>query len=226
MRRQISFSFFLSVAASAVLTGGLCLAASPETPPSPHTPPAASADSAGPAIPGPATKGQQPPDSPEVRAKLLADLYAHLATAEDEIHAKPMAEAIERLWLHSGSDTVDVLMQRAYAAIQAKRHDLALKLLDAVVELAPDFAEGWNRRAYVYYSQNEFERALGDLRRALALEPNHFKALDGLGQIMKELGSKKAALKAFKELMAINPNFPGVKDSVNELQREVEGQGI
>jgi tetratricopeptide (TPR) repeat protein len=226
MRRHPTYLFFLSLAASTVLIAGSCLAAPPETPPSPRTAPGASSGPAAPALPGPAAKGQTAPDSPEVRAKLLADLYANLATAEDEIHAKPMAEAIERLWLHSGSDTVDVLMQRAYAAIQAKRHDLALKLLDTVVELAPDFAEGWNRRAYVFYSQNEFERALGDLRRALALEPNHFKALDGLGQIMKELGRKKAALKAFKELMAINPNFPGIMDTVNELQREVEGQGI
>ena len=69
--------------------------------------------------------------------------------------------------------------------------ELALKLLDAVVELAPDYAEGWNRRAYVHYMQSDYERAMGDLRRVLALEPNHFKALDGLAQILREIGEKK-----------------------------------
>lgn len=171
-------------------------------------------------------KAHTQPDSPAARSKLLDDLYAHLATAEDATQAQPIMTAIERLWLYSGSDTVSVLMDRAHAAIAAKRYDLALKLLDAVVEQAPDFAEGWNRRAYVYFAENDYQRALGDLRRVLALEPNHFKAIDGLGQILKEIGQKKAALKAFKEVLQINPNFPGAHQAVEELQREVEGQGI
>lgn len=166
------------------------------------------------------------PDSPAARAKLLDDLYAHLATAEDQVHAQPIMDAIEKLWLYSGSDTVNVLMDRAAGAINAKRFDLALRLLDTVVELAPDYAEGWNRRAYVFFSDNDTGRALGDLRRVLALEPNHYKALEGLGQILKDIGQKKAALKAFKELLEINPNSSSAKQSADELQREVEGQGI
>ena len=56
----------------------------------------------------------------------------------------------------------------------------------------PTSPRRWNRRAYVYFMQNDVERALGDLRRTLALDPNHFKALDGLGQILREIGQKKA----------------------------------
>lgn len=166
------------------------------------------------------------PDSPAARAKLLDDLYAHLATAEDQVHAQPIMDAIEKLWLYSGSDTVNLLMDRAAGAINVKRFDLARKLLDAVVELAPDYAEGWNRRAYVHFSENDSTRALGDLRRVLALEPNHYKALEGLGQVLKDIGQKRAALQAFKELLQVNPNFPGAQQTAQELQREVEGQGI
>lgn len=173
-----------------------------------------------------AQKKPPPPDTPETRARLLSDLYAHLATAESANDAGPMVEAIERLWVFSGSPTIDVLLERAAAAAAAKKNDLALKLLDAVVDLAPDFAEGWNRRAYVHYTMNDYERALGDLRRAIALEPNHFKALEGIAQIFKETGRKKAALKAFKELLQINPNAAGAKEAVDELSRDVEGQGI
>src|SRR5262249_48381957 len=127
--------------------------------------------------------GSSIPESPAKRAMLLEDLYAHLATAADEEMAQRLAQTIERIWLTSGSDTVDVLMERALRAVNDKNAELALKLLDTVVELAPDYAEGWNRRAYVYYSENEFERSVADLRRVLALDPHHFKALDGLGQI-------------------------------------------
>jgi Tfp pilus assembly protein PilF len=117
-------------------------------------------------------------------------------------------------------------MERSSKAVAEKKNELALKLLDSVVELAPDFTEAWNRRAFVYFMQNDVDRALGDLRRALALDPNHFKALDGLAQILREIGQKKAALKAFKQLIEVHPYWAGVKQAIEELEREVEGQGI
>jgi len=166
------------------------------------------------------------PKTPAEREKALSDLYALLATADDEDIAKAVSEAIERIWLHSGSATIDLLMARSNKAISEKKLDLAQKLLDRVVELAPDYTEGWNRRAYVYFVRTDVERALGDLRRALALDPNHFKALDGLGQILRDIGHKKPALKAFKQLLDVHPYWSGAKQLVEELEREVDGQGI
>jgi len=171
-------------------------------------------------------RGSTLPKTPAEREKMLSDLYALLATADDEEAAKAIADAIERVWLHSGSATVDLLMERYAKAMADKKHDLALKLLDRVVELAPDFTEGWNRRAYVYFVKSDVERALGDLRRTLALDPNHYKALDGLGQILREMGQKKAALKVFKQLLDVHPYWSGAKQAVEELEREVEGQDL
>ena len=91
---------------------------------------------------------------------------------------------------------------------------------------SPEFPEGWHRRAYVYYMQNDYTRAIGDLRRVLALEPNHFKALDGLGQILREIGEKKAALAAYKKLLDVHPNASDASQAIEQLEREVEGQGI
>lgn len=167
------------------------------------------------------------PDTPGARAKLLDDLYALLATAEDDEAATEISRGIERLWLGaSGSDTIAVLMERAVKAANDKNTDLALQLLDAIVDLAPDYAEGWNRRASVFYLANNVNRALGDLRRVLALDPNHFKALEGLGQVLREMGEKKAALAAFKKLLDVHPNSDGAKKAVDDLEREVGGQGI
>jgi tetratricopeptide (TPR) repeat protein len=95
-----------------------------------------------------------------------------------------------------------------------------------LLELQPDFAEGWNRRAYVLYLQNEPQRALGDIRRTLALEPRHLKALEGMAQILRELGEKKAALAAYQNLLKLNPHADGVASAIEELTRDVEGQGI
>jgi tetratricopeptide (TPR) repeat protein len=163
---------------------------------------------------------------PKDRDTMLGELYAHLAKASDAAQAEPIVKTIEGLWLSSGSDTISLLMRRALKAVSDERNDLALKLLDAVVDLGPDYAEGWSRRAYVHYLMNDYDRAVGDLRRALALEPNHFKALDGLARILRESGQKKSALKVYEQLLRINPYMPGAKEAHDELSLEVEGQGI
>jgi tetratricopeptide (TPR) repeat protein len=171
-------------------------------------------------------RGSSLPKTPAEREKMLSDLYALLATADNEDSAKAIAEAIERIWHHSGSATIDLLMERAMRAIAENNLELAKKLLDHVVVLAPDFTEGWDRRAYVSFMRNDVDHALGDLRRTLALDPNHFKALEGLGQILREIGQTKAALEAFRKLLSVHPFWSGAQQAVDELAREVEGQGI
>jgi tetratricopeptide (TPR) repeat protein len=170
--------------------------------------------------------GKVIPDAPGERAKLLDDLYAHLATAANDDAAKPIAEAIERVWQTPGSDTILALVERAGKAANSQRNDLALQLLTAAVELAPDYAEGWNRRAYVFYAEGDYERAMGDLRRVLALDPNHFKALDGLGQLMRQLDRKAQALRVYEKLQAVHPAWPNIQTLVDELRRDVEGRAL
>lgn len=169
---------------------------------------------------------QPNPNSPEQAAKLLDELYARLATAPDQQTAAQVMQAIEQLWLHSGSATADLLVARAGAAAEAQNRDLAMKLLNAAVELQPDYTEAWNRRAYLYYLDNDFKRALGDLRRVLALDPRHYKALEGLGNLLLQLGEKKAALEAYESALKVNPNLSDAKKARDELKVQVEGQGI
>lgn len=167
-----------------------------------------------------------PPKSPRKIAEALANLYALLSTAEDETTANEIANVIERFWLFGHGDTIFVLMQRASKALAENKNDLALKFLDAVVALAPDYTEGWHQRAVVHYTQNDFRLALGDLRRALALDPYHFKALEGLSRIFEEMDQKAAALAAHRKLMAIHPYWPDADQRLRELERDAEGQGI
>ena len=166
------------------------------------------------------------PQTADEKAKLLGDLYAQLATADDEASAKKFADQIERLWHHSGSDTVNLLMERSAVALRKNQPELAQKLLDRVVALAPDYAEGFNQRAYFHFVRNNFDAAVGDLRRVLALDPNHYKALEGLAQIWRETGNKKGALGVIKQLIDVHPFASGAKSTYDELKREVEGQGI
>jgi tetratricopeptide (TPR) repeat protein len=166
------------------------------------------------------------PSTIEQRDEILGQLYGHLANSNDEQSSQKIARSIEHLWFYSGSPTTDVLMQRAITALQTNDAELALKMLDAAVELQPDFAEGFHRRAAVYMMRTDPHRAIGDLRRVLALDANHFKALEELGTVLQDFGEKKGALEAYRQLLKAYPLAPGVKESIRELERDVEGQGI
>ena len=160
------------------------------------------------------------------KEQVLSNLYQQLANAQDKQNAEFISATIQRLWLKSGSETVDILMSRAVHMVQEKELDLALEILDAVVEIAPKYTEGWNQRATVHFLKRDYEDSLGDLRRVLAIEPRHYRAVNGLGLILQELGEKSAALKAYRRALQLNPFLSETKRSIKELRRDVEGQGI
>jgi tetratricopeptide (TPR) repeat protein len=183
---------------------------------------------------GPPPKQQKKlPEAPAKLPKISADrtrgldfLFGALKAAPDEDSAKHVEARIWALWTQTTSDTTSLLMQRAKAAMDAKQMDVALKLLDAVVKLRPDYVEGWNRRATVYYLQNDYTRSLEDIQQVLVREPRHFGALAGLGMIMQELGDDKRALDAFRKALAVNPHLDKVPELVKSLSEKVEGRDI
>jgi tetratricopeptide (TPR) repeat protein len=166
------------------------------------------------------------PKTPEEASKTLSDLFALLATSDDKWQAGAIAVSIEKLWRLPGGDTANVLMDRGHNASMKNELPTALKFLDAAVDLQPDYAEAWNRRAFVHYRMGNSAAALEDLRRALALEPNHFRALDGMAKILTDIGEKKAALQAYDKLLGVHPNIEGGREAADELRQAVEGQGI
>ncbi|MEA2840927.1 MAG: hypothetical protein QOF41_2257 [Methylobacteriaceae bacterium] len=160
------------------------------------------------------------------RANVLDELFKRLATTGDPDEGKGIAGAIERVWLRSGSDTADVLMSRALAAVQAKDLPLALELLDKVVVVEPDWAEAWNKRATARFMANDITGAMADIDHVLKLEPRHFGALSGMGFILEREGLDKRALEIFRHVLTIYPGLPDIKKIVDKLAPEVEGRDI
>lgn len=149
-----------------------------------------------------------------------------LSRAPDAETASRLEQTVLRAWLDSGSDTIDLLMERAIIAMEGKAYALALELLDAIVEIKPDYAEGWNKRATLYYLIDDYDHSMRDIQKVLALEPRHFGALSGLGLILQDVGEKRGALAAFRQALAVHPFLGNVEESVDELLREVEGDAI
>jgi tetratricopeptide (TPR) repeat protein len=160
------------------------------------------------------------------RAHGLDFLFGALKAAPDEESAKHVEARIWAIWLHTPSDTAALLMTRAKAAMDAQQMEVALKLLDAVIKLRPDYVEAWNRRATVYYVQNDYQHSLEDIEQVLVREPRHFGALAGLGMIMQDLGDDRRALDAFRQALAVNPHLDKVPELVKTLTEKVEGRDI
>lgn len=163
---------------------------------------------------------------PAVRDSILKQLYAQLRSARDAAAALPITEAIEESWRHSGSDTIDLLMSRVDAFVLDADLDLALKVLEAVTELAPENTEAWHQRGIVHLMQNDTEQALEELRRAVAMEPNNYKALRDLGAALQQTGDKKGALEAYRKALEVNPFLEQAKRAAEDLAHEIEGQDI
>ncbi|VAW11153.1 hypothetical protein MNBD_ALPHA09-912 [hydrothermal vent metagenome] len=157
---------------------------------------------------------------------LLNSLYDDLAKAPDEATATALADSILKVWVRSSSDTIDLLTRRAQVAMEAADDATTLALLDAVVDIAPNFVEGWNRRATYYFTKKDYPSAMADVQRVLALDPRHFGALSGLGAMLLGSGQDAAALDVYRRALKVHPFLPGAKRAAKDLQVEVEGRKI
>lgn len=167
-----------------------------------------------------------PLDDPAVRAELLKELYTRLRSAKNAKEAEPIIEAIEQTWRRSGSDTVDLLMTRVDVFVLQADLDLALEVLDAVTELAPEHSEGWHQRGLVHAMKNETDQAITDLRRALAMEPSNYNAMRDLGAVLQQTGDQRGALDAYRKALAINPFMEQTRRAEEQLSHDLEGRDI
>lgn len=166
------------------------------------------------------------PPASSVRRQTLDDLYAKLAAAKDEQTAKSLASLIQAVWARSGSDTVNLLIARAAQAVGHHDFRLALRVLDQVVELQPNWAEGWNQRASVRLLAGDTNGAMADVDHVLKLEPNQFVALNNLAAILQRTGFDKRALQVYRRELTIYPHQPELEQLIETLSSQVEGQGI
>ena len=153
-------------------------------------------------------------------------LFGALKIAPDDVTAKAIEGRIWALWAATRSDTTTLLMARAQTALEQHDIDLAIKLINAVIKIRPNYVEAWNRRATIYYMKKDYGHALADIREVLRREPRHFGALSGLGLIMQDLGDDKQALEVYRRALAIYPRLERIPDLVKTLQEKVEGRDI
>ncbi len=157
------------------------------------------------------------------RAARIDVLFSELKTAKSQTSADAATAEIWRLWMKSGRDDIDALTNQAVAFMSAGALEPALGVLDKVVAEAPQYAEGWNKRATLLYMMGEHVRSLADIEKVLELEPRHFGAIAGQGLIHIATEKWKEALAAFRRALAVHPFLRERDTIVPALERKVEG---
>jgi len=162
----------------------------------------------------------------ESDADRLDDLFAKLKTESRAASAGRIARQIVGIWNESGSDTINLLMQWSAEAIGRQQYATAQDLLEQVTTLKPEYAEGWNRRATLYYMMSDYGRSLSDIETTLRLEPRHFGALSGLAAIFQKTSKDRQALDTWYRVLSIYPANRQAQKTVEELEETLAGQGI
>lgn len=151
----------------------------------------------------------------------LDELFQRLAQTHSPTEASATEDAIWTLWLAHPDERAQRYM---FAGIRqmndAELHE-ALITFSRLVEMAPKFAEAWNKRATVYYALHDYDASARDIAETLKLEPRHFGALSGLGLVNIALGRFQAAITAFEMAMAHHPHLRGARENIKNLKNEL-----
>ena len=156
----------------------------------------------------------------------LNNLFERLRVTQDLAEARGIEGTIWEIWTESENANVNRAMLIGIASMHAGQLGTALNKFNEVIQLAPDFAEGWNKRATIFYLMKKFDRSVNDIAQTLKLEPRHFGALSGLGLINQAIGQNKAAIKAFEHALDLNPHLPGLKEKVTKMKKLEFGRKI
>ena len=156
----------------------------------------------------------------------LEGLFDRLQAAPNTRIAQAVEASIWQIWLQSDDEVIAMLMAQGVAAMSRQDMRAALGKFDQIVKIAPGFAEGWNKRATVYYLLGNFSGSLHDIERTLTLEPRHFGALSGRGLVLLELEDMKAALESFEAALKVYPKLSGANYNAEALRREIQKHEI
>ena len=148
----------------------------------------------------------------------LDRLFERLTITTSDEEASNITREIWQRWTANDDPAVSQLMQTGIRALNYSTYRRALQSFDRVIEMAPEFAEGWNKRATLYYHIKEYRRSIDDIKETLQLEPRHFGAWSGLGLVSIAQENYSGALAAFKKALSINPHIANIRRYVQKLE--------
>jgi len=138
---------------------------------------------------------------------------------EDEVVRALAENSLWQVWSRSGDPQIDALFQVGVEQMAHGAAQAAIQTFSTIIQKKPDFAEGWNKRATIYYLVGEYEKSLRDCDEVIKRNPQHWGVLAGYGQIYLALDKPELALEYFQRALKVNPNLRRVEAAVAELKR-------
>ena len=126
--------------------------------------------------------------------------------------------AMWQVWSRSGDPAIDRLFARGLEQMQARQGEEAVETFGEIIRRRPEFAEGWNKRATVYYLLGEYKKSLADCDEVMKRNPYHFGALSGYGMIYMQLDQPAQALEYFERALRVNPNLESTRQTIEILK--------
>ncbi len=144
----------------------------------------------------------------------------HRALRDEDEMVRAMAEqALWLIWSRSNDPRVDELFADGLELMNGGQLKKAIDVFSKIIAAKPDFAEGWNKRATLYYLVGDLQRSLADCDEVIKRNPQHFGALSGYGQIYVQMGELDKALEYFRRALEANPNMQGVRVNIDGIER-------
>lgn len=156
----------------------------------------------------------------------LGGLFSELLAAPTPKAAAELEARIWSIWSETGNPELDKIYEIGNQALALGDLATSLKIFDAIVAQAPDFAEGWNKRATIHFMLGNYRESIADIDRTLALEPHHFGALSGLGLVNLQLDRDEAALDAFERVLRVSPQSATAKANIEFVKQRIKDKSI
>ena len=136
----------------------------------------------------------------------LIELFDKLYVAENNKEINNLTHDIWKIWDETNDPKIKADYHRGLEAMRIGDFVMSIDFFTRVIEKNPDFAEGWNKRATVYYILGQFDKSMIDINKTLLLEPRHFGAMDGMGLIFIQLQQYDKAIKIYDQMLEIFPH--------------------
>ncbi len=133
------------------------------------------------------------------------DLFVALSKTTQEYQAKQIERLIWSSWLTSEDEQVNAIMEKLSQARSEQDYEAALDYSNQIIELKPDYAEGWNQRATMEFLLGNYDKSLADIVETLKREPRHFGALSGRAFILLKQNKTRQAIETINHALRIHP---------------------
>ncbi len=141
----------------------------------------------------------------------LDELFLNVKDSQNELASSVYIASIWKIWSETNDPNSQQLYNLGDQLLKQRKYEQSLMVFDQLILNKPNFAEGWNKRATLHFLMGNFDDSIRDIDETLNLEPRHFGALDGLGQIQFKLNNFYDSIQTYERLLTIVPHSSSAK---------------